>query len=69
LPTNQTERNLVTDEKRKPMTDLSKLSHAELMAKNAREKKAIEEAPDRLSRLMARESAKETLKEWLKRNG
>jgi len=51
------------------MTDLSKLSHAELMAKNARDKKAIDEAPDRLSRLMARESAKETLKEWLKRHG
>jgi len=35
------------------MTDLSKLTHAELMAKNAQDKKAIEEAPDRISRLMA----------------
>ena len=34
------------------MTDLSKLTHAELMAKNAQDKKAIEEAPDRISRLI-----------------
>jgi methionine-rich copper-binding protein CopC len=51
------------------MIDLSKLTHAELMAKNAQDKKAIEEAPDRISRLMAKESAKHTLLEWLKRNG
>jgi hypothetical protein len=51
------------------MTDLSKMSHAELNAQSARDKKAIEEAPDRLSRLMAKENAKLTLLEWLKRNG
>jgi len=35
------------------MTDLSKLTHAELKAQGAKDRKAIEEAPDRLSRLMA----------------
>jgi hypothetical protein len=51
------------------MTDLSKLTHAELKAQGAKDRKAIEEAPDRLSRLMAKEQAKHTLLEWLKRNG
>jgi hypothetical protein len=51
------------------MTDLSKMSHAELKAQSARDKKAIDEAPDRLSRLMAKENAKQTLLEWLRRNG
>jgi hypothetical protein len=51
------------------MTDLSKLSHAELNARSAKHKKAIEEAPDRRSRLIAMEDAKKTLLEWLKRNG
>ena len=51
------------------MTDLSKMSHAELKAQSARDKKTIDEAPDRLSRLMAKENAKLTLLEWLKRNG
>ena len=51
------------------MTDLSKMSHAELKAQSARDKKTIDEAPDRLSRLMAKENAKQTLLEWLRRNG
>ena len=51
------------------MTDLSKMSHAELKTQSVRDKKAIDEAPDRLSRLMAAENAKQTLLEWLRRNG
>ena len=45
------------------------MTHAELKAQSARDKKAIDEAPDRLSRLMAKENAKQTLLEWLRRNG